>query len=549
MSITEARERRNGGGSIIMTRWAYIGRNLWCIMPALGLFLVLNILFATEAVLVPALPCTSPTEARIVRDPVFCRGSTYLVDILGEKIIDLALEAKPSAVARPTLGELSDDQAKENAKRVVSDNQADEAAAAATLRLKTLAASEAAERLSRARAIGASPAKAAAASPDSVGSAEDTAISKELDVATSAQQEAKARDAVAAGEAMDKVTRHRILTGRAERSLQDWMREARARLRWAVSYGLLIIAAAATVFCAGWVFVMAADDHLNPEGDQTYVWTSRAERLILLLLIANVTFVALAWSLPRLAELVMPADPQARILTITDDFWPPAAAKEFVFQDAVAVLRDRLVNDGSKLVANEYFVIGIAVFILLLALGTTLALTPEQSEQLNALHDALDKPAQPAQPALERYLIRCFERLNVCIYIGAGLLVAGVVHVTAEYSWPAAILGPPQAGEPKAELPEMLEKFANEMMFEYGLAFSVVLASMVLPAWVILRRRAWDVARGRNDPGKSTPELQKWLEDQGMGFTKLQKLAQIAALIAPLGTAELGTVLKSLFEN
>jgi hypothetical protein len=136
--------------------------------------------------------------------------------------------------------------------------------------------------------------------------------------------------------------------------------------------------------------------------------------------------------------------------------------------------------------------------------------------------------------------------LSVAIYFGATLLVVCVAHISAEYSWPAALLDPGATDEPiKTYLPAALNALAEQFALEYGMIFTLVLTGLFLPTWVVLRRRAWEVARVRTEAGKKQEDQQKWLESQGLGFTSIQHVAQVLALLAPAGAGTFIAILKT----
>ena len=192
----------------------------------------------------------------------------------------------------------------------------------------------------------------------------------------------------------------------------------------------------------------------------------------------------------------------------------------------------------------------VAVAGLGAAVGATLYQTPWQVQAWQQYVAASEPtPKAPtevhASQPYERFLRRCFQRLNVCIYIGATLMVVCVVHLNAQYSWVSALLDPSATDEPwKTALPAAISGFADEISFQYGLAFSTVLVALFLPSWVILRRRAWAVARAQCLTDTTNAKVQDWLETHGMGFTNVQQYAQILALLAPAGAGVFVGILK-----
>lgn len=154
--------------------------------------------------------------------------------------------------------------------------------------------------------------------------------------------------------------------------------------------------------------------------------------------------------------------------------------------------------------------------------------------------------AARAGDAYIQFLARCFRRLSVAIYFGSVLLVVSVARISAQYGWPAALLDPDETAEQpiKTHLVTALKGVADQFAVEYGMIFTLLLFSLCLPAWMVLRRRAWEVARARK-PGATQECQQKWLDSQGLGFTSVQHAAQLFAALAPAGAGTIIAVVKN----
>lgn len=164
---------------------------------------------------------------------------------------------------------------------------------------------------------------------------------------------------------------------------------------------------------------------------------------------------------------------------------------------------------------------------------------------LATLHQSLKQITAAADDPYIRFLARCFQRLSVAIYFGAVLLVVSVGRISAQYGWPAALLDPEATEQPiKTHLVEALKNVADQFAVEYGMIFTLLLLSLFLPAWFVLRRRAWETARARK-PGATQDCQQKWLSSQGLAFTYPQHAAQLVALLAPAGAGIFLDALKS----
>jgi hypothetical protein len=108
------------------------------------------------------------------------------------------------------------------------------------------------------------------------------------------------------------------------------------------------------------------------------------------------------------------------------------------------------------------------------------------------------------------------------------------------------LLDPDETAEQpiKTHLVTALKGVADQFAIEYGMIFTLLLLSLFLPAWVVLRRRAWEVARAHK-PDATQECRQKWLDSQGLGFTSVQHAAQLFAALAPAGAGTIIAVVKN----
>jgi hypothetical protein len=96
--------------------------------------------------------------------------------------------------------------------------------------------------------------------------------------------------------------------------------------------------------------------------------------------------------------------------------------------------------------------------------------------------------------------------------------------------------------DPLSQLSRNITETSGQLALEYGLAFTVVLVAIYLPALVILRRRAWQLVRARN-PASSITDQQDWLVKRNLAFSLPQTLIQSLAMLSP---AAFGSVLHLL---
>jgi hypothetical protein len=334
-------------------------------------------------------------------------------------------------------------------------------------------------------------------------------------------------------------------------------REARARLRWIASYTAVVVFAIGTIFAGIWVTFSSLDDHLFPV--ETSLGEQRRSRVfagLCLLIAASVAFIWKAWfviydeSRARLFAGLPPESPiDIRLLRFQD------AITTFIF-GASPTPGGHFLRDAQPMLEHANWLILFAILALACAVSATLYQRPFQilpldaprdpAEVAVALRDEKDPKPTPQKP-YDRVLVRCFQRLNICIYIGATLLVICVINISARYSWIASLLDPAEPDEPwKSTLPNAINGLAEELALQYGLGFTTLLLGLLMPTWVILRRRAWVVARLRNPGRDDTKTLQEFLASNGMGFTSVQKYAQVFAVLAPAGAGVFVSALKAL---
>jgi hypothetical protein len=501
--------RLAGGGD-------YLLFNLWSLLPGLTAMIVLAVLRQSMF-----LADTCPKGGGLQGNPLFCQNGTVVATMLDHTLRDISASLASPAPAQPAqtlLRDATDAETEANDSKAVADAAVAGAKAVVDLPDLDAAAKQAAlDDLHRKVA-------------DQTKAATDAAL---------LHREREMRHAAAV---------------RLTQTHAAIFREARARLMWIGSFGAVVAFSIATVFAASWIWVMAVDDHLNPEAPpeanarMLHLRRWRGVRGLAVLLPISTTGLCLLWALFYMLL--------ANTIFSGIKVPPPFSAPVLHFEDAITTFLFGQISGvpgtflarGLGLVSHASELVLLAVTALGVAVCATLYQTPWQVQDWK---DSLPNAPQPNPPATvpqsgyERFLIRCFQRLNVCIYIGATLLVICVIHVSTQYGWVAALLDPTASDEPwKTAIPNAINAFADEMAFQYGLAFSTVLASLFLPSWVILRRRAWVVARQQNLNDPTNKGVQTWLESRGMGFSNFTKYTQVLALLAPAGAGVFVSILK-----
>jgi hypothetical protein len=514
-------------------------RNLW----RLGVYVWLNLctlLPGTCAIVVLILvrqstylaeSCPSPSDVRVVAglhvNPLFCPPAALIETILQAPMQDIT-----EAVQPPSLQQSARVKARQSSDR---DELAKLRVAMADAAVKMATAAQTDAGLPRTPASAQTPQQRALAQR----TAED------------------AQAAFDAGKAdLDKATDDQAARSQS-RAQAAIFREAKARLRWIASYAAVVVFAIGTIFAGLWITFASLDDHLFPEetllGEQK---RSRVAAGLCLLIGASVLFFRWAWfaiydeSRARLfAGLPPESASDIRLLRFQD------AITSFIFGGRPAPAGHLLPN-AQPLLEHANWLILFAILALACAVSATLYQRPfhvlpldnppDPAEVAVALKNDKDPKPTPQKP-YDRVLVRSFQRLNICVYIGATLLVITVINISARYSWIAALLDPTETDEPwKSALPNAINGLAEELALQYGLGFTTLLLGLLIPTWVILRRRAWVVARLRNPGRDDIKTLQQFLSDNGMGFTSVQKYAQVIAVLAPAGAGVFVSALKAL---
>jgi hypothetical protein len=130
------------------------------------------------------------------------------------------------------------------------------------------------------------------------------------------------------------------------------------------------------------------------------------------------------------------------------------------------------------------------------------------------------------------------RRLKIFTAMGSALLVTGVLHMIAWFSWPAALVADPaQSGR--------LITFSRSLGTFWGTTFSLCLATFYVPAAWSIHHRAAMMFQGssRHDRGV---ELHGWLDQHGLSMAPLRQLPYVAVLLAPLLSGPIGSTLEQV---
>jgi hypothetical protein len=333
------------------------------------------------------------------------------------------------------------------------------------------------------------------------------------------------------------------------------LREARARMLWFGTFGLSLVVALGTIFAMGWAWITALDDHLRPIDRIWPTWPgellSALGKLFLVVVVSLIAPVVICWVAYGITRILIFGGFPLPCPFALGELWTFAKGL-LTFDDSFQSFifgsdRKNLVQAGVLFPNGLWLVKALNIAVILAGIAIAAAVTATLYQHPAQVESRRPRRQNPATLTTANgytylqsltyvpFLARCFRRLSVAIYFGAVLLVVCVAHINAQYSWPAALLEPGTTDElTKTDLPKAFTALADQASFEYGIIFTLVLIGLFLPTWVVLRRRAWEVARARK-PDKTQGDQQKWLESEGLGFTSIQRVAQFLALLAPAG--------------
>jgi hypothetical protein len=298
-------------------------------------------------------------------------------------------------------------------------------------------------------------------------------------------------------------------------------REAKARLFWIGSFTVQVAVTFGTIFGMIWVLAVSIEDHWYDESHQK---RSTPRRYLGCLIAASTAafagiYILLFWLIG--------------LTSFREITWPPLWDSGFnlaVRDQLMDFVFPLLLPSGITLIKTADVFIFIAVILIAGAVTATAYEHPCQAEVRVSVRRDLP---------YERLLTRCFQRLTVCIYFGAILLAACIAQVGARYLWLGSLL---TSGEQaKKDLSQAFIELGTQFQVEFGLIFSLILAALFVPAWIVLRRRAWQVVRAEL-PEASLAEQDKWLTERKMAFTGYQQFGQWVAILAPAGVAGTSTI-------
>jgi hypothetical protein len=306
-------------------------------------------------------------------------------------------------------------------------------------------------------------------------------------------------------------------------------REAKARITWIGAICLQIVITFAAIAGSIWIISTSVEEQSAMPAPQQQAPESYLIYLLIFVLVAIIALLLISLIVDFSYELLINNS------LLPPPFWPLFPAIEDNLSRYVKELLMPGVAGLVKVANNLFSWVGIP--LLVLAVSSTLLQRPEERDSRKRR-----LPARPhARDFYQEFLTRCFERLKVALYVGAIMLVVYVTQLNAWYAWPVSLLSPAADTEPLGRFGKAIADLSSQLGLEYGLVFTVLLAAIYLPALVILRRRAWQLARSRN-PGSDMGAQQEWLAKRNLSISLPSGFLQAVALLSPAVVGSLLTL-------
>lgn len=141
-------------------------------------------------------------------------------------------------------------------------------------------------------------------------------------------------------------------------------------------------------------------------------------------------------------------------------------------------------------------------------------------------------------------LERRTSHLRGVLYAGAFGLVALLVQLQAFFAIPESVLAIGSDADPNPEI-EVLKDLADGLKVFWGSALTLVLVAVFVPPAAVLHVRSLSLARESNPDAKPS-EIDDWMRDRGLMEPWTTQLAKALAMLSPLLSGPLASVVGSL---
>jgi hypothetical protein len=155
-------------------------------------------------------------------------------------------------------------------------------------------------------------------------------------------------------------------------------------------------------------------------------------------------------------------------------------------------------------------------------------------------------PPRGSHTALE--LAGRMRLLRTLLYFGTVLLVLVSLRFAAELRWSVDLLKAWRTSttpDVDAHIKTIENLFSVLTSTAAGLN-TLLLASVYLPAALVLRRRAHHLAEQKAEAGATLPDRDEWLKKQGLSLSFSEQLPRFAAILAPLLAGPVGDLIGRL---
>jgi hypothetical protein len=181
------------------------------------------------------------------------------------------------------------------------------------------------------------------------------------------------------------------------------------------------------------------------------------------------------------------------------------------------------VVDGLNLmILRSFELLNMPRAVILLNMFTPLLLTATVLLIAAAWSTLLGEPAAEETPETLKDQIR---KLNMTLFVGATMIVAGIVFANAMHLLPGALLEEARA--------EDWNQLVDGLSASMGAVWTLILLSIYLPSILVLRIRARELALGATE-GETSHDVNEWQSKHGLSPQFRDKLVQIIALLSPL---------------
>jgi hypothetical protein len=269
------------------------------------------------------------------------------------------------------------------------------------------------------------------------------------------------------------------------------------RVTWGVSHALFYAAVCATTFFGLFYVIPTA---LKGRRFRVRVWA-----VVLTLIFAGAIGLASDYFQNHL-EI-----PRTLLEVTVNKSWP-LPRRCFPFYETKPLIQCKMETAERWLYFTHAFLLALCIVIVYAV--------AKDSQDVTRLKCSLDQ--------MERRLRINMKLLRLVLYLGAAVLITEIASVGALLHWPLTYL------EMGPESPSRsADKLVSALITERAINYTLFLAILYIPSFIIFREDAYRFARLRC-PDKSLAEQEQWLKEQGIGVSPWRYLPRVVAIMGPL---------------